>query len=120
MSLKSRIKKLESKLGPPGVGYPFSQKGEMLNALDSFQQARLLEQTALTLVGDGYAQARAGLKEKALGERDQAFGWLEKACDDHSSWLIFLGVDPRFDPVRADPRFKEIMRRIGLAADQRR
>jgi tetratricopeptide (TPR) repeat protein len=49
-----------------------------------------------------------------LGEHDQALTWLEKAYDERSVWLIWLGVDPKFDPLRADARFQDILRRIGL------
>jgi len=49
-----------------------------------------------------------------LGDRDQAFVWLEKAYEDHSFLLIFLKVEPRFDTLRSDPRFTELERRVGL------
>jgi DNA-binding winged helix-turn-helix (wHTH) protein/TolB-like protein/Tfp pilus assembly protein PilF len=48
-----------------------------------------------------------------LGEKDLAFDWLEKAVQERSPWLIHLSVDPRFDPIRSDPRFTELLRRIG-------
>ncbi len=49
-----------------------------------------------------------------LGEKDQAFEWLQKAYQDRSAWLVFLKVDPFFDPVRSDPRFTDLMRMVGL------
>jgi tetratricopeptide (TPR) repeat protein len=49
-----------------------------------------------------------------LGEKDQAFEWLEKACEDRSDDVIYLGVDPIFDPLRSDHRFSELMHRVGL------
>ena len=52
----------------------------------------------------------------ALGERDQAFALLERAYSVHDQQLIWLGVERGFDPLRSDPRFREIMRRVGLAA----
>jgi hypothetical protein len=54
----------------------------------------------------------------ALGEKDQAFEWLEKACDDGSEELIYLNVDQTFDPLRSDPRFKKLVRRIGLSTEE--
>jgi TolB-like protein/cytochrome c-type biogenesis protein CcmH/NrfG len=50
----------------------------------------------------------------ALGNRDQAFDWIQKAYDDRSAWLVYLKVDPLFDGVRQDARFTDLMRRIGL------
>ena len=50
-----------------------------------------------------------------LGENDQAFDWMQKAYDDLSAWLVYLKVDPLFDPVRGDARFAVLLRRVGLA-----
>ncbi len=50
----------------------------------------------------------------ALGETDQAFGWLEKAYEDHEQWLVALKVDPMFDSLRSDPRFRELVRRMNF------
>jgi len=49
-----------------------------------------------------------------LGDKEKAINSLEKAYKDHDSGLVSLGVDPMFDPVRADPRFREILRRMKL------
>ena len=49
-----------------------------------------------------------------LNERNEAFAWLEKAYVDHDVRLSFLKVDPKWDPVRSDPRFASILKRIGL------
>jgi len=51
----------------------------------------------------------------ALGEKDEAFVWLERACKERDPRLTYLKVGPRFDPLRRDPRFIEVLRRIGLA-----
>jgi serine/threonine protein kinase/tetratricopeptide (TPR) repeat protein len=53
----------------------------------------------------------------ALGDTDQAFDWLEKAFVDESASLVYLKVDPAFDPVRKDPRFADLVRRVGLPAN---
>jgi hypothetical protein len=50
----------------------------------------------------------------AFGERDQALQALESAHAERSSWLGWLKVEPKFDQLRADPRFKELVRGVGL------
>ena len=50
----------------------------------------------------------------ALGDKDQAFTWLEKAYEEHSVLMIFLNVEPKFDAIRSDLRFLNLVRRIGL------
>jgi eukaryotic-like serine/threonine-protein kinase len=49
-----------------------------------------------------------------LGEKDQAFEWLERAYQEHSSWLSYLNVESRLDPLHSDPRFADLVRRVGL------
>ncbi|MBZ5622229.1 MAG: winged helix-turn-helix domain-containing protein [Acidobacteriia bacterium] len=49
-----------------------------------------------------------------VGERDQAFAWMEKAYQARDSGLFFLRVIPVYDPLRSDPRFDEMLRRIGI------
>jgi TolB-like protein/DNA-binding winged helix-turn-helix (wHTH) protein/Tfp pilus assembly protein PilF len=50
----------------------------------------------------------------ALGEKSKALGFLEKAADEHFAWVVVLGVDPAFDPLRAEPRFKALRQRVGI------
>ena len=50
-----------------------------------------------------------------LGDNDQALAWLEKAYAQHSNAMVTLKVEPRYDPLRSDPRFHDLMRRVGLA-----
>ena len=49
------------------------------------------------------------------GNNDQAFAYLEKAYLQHSSTLVTLKVEPRFDPLRSDPRYEDLLRRVGLS-----
>ena len=44
----------------------------------------------------------------ALGEPDEALGWLERARHRRSGWMAYVGVDPRLDPLRAEPRFQAL------------
>jgi tetratricopeptide (TPR) repeat protein len=49
-----------------------------------------------------------------LGDKEQTFAWLEKAFQDRSFLLIWLKVEPQFDALRQDPRFQDLLRRVGL------
>jgi eukaryotic-like serine/threonine-protein kinase len=49
-----------------------------------------------------------------LGNRDQSFAWLEKLCQERSYWAIYLNVVPTLDPLRSDPRWAALVRRVGL------
>jgi len=49
-----------------------------------------------------------------LGEKDQAFHWLNTALQEHDDSLVALKTDSSFDPIRSDPRFAELVRKVGL------
>ena len=51
-----------------------------------------------------------------LGENDRAIEYLEKSYEEHSHWLIYLHIDPSMDGLRDDPRFQDLLRRVGLPA----
>lgn len=50
-----------------------------------------------------------------LGDDNRAFEYFDKAVQEHSDTLVYLNVEPRFDRIRSDPRFKMIMTRVGLS-----
>jgi len=49
-----------------------------------------------------------------LADKDRAFVWLEKAYQEHDWCILHLKADPIWDPIRADPRFADLVRRVGL------
>jgi hypothetical protein len=51
-----------------------------------------------------------------VGERnaDEAFAWFDRACDERSSYMIYLDVEPSLDHLRGDPRFEALVRRVGV------
>lgn len=51
-----------------------------------------------------------------LGDKEQALSYLEKAYQERSTWLMWIKVDPRFDTLRLDPRFADLLRRMRLAS----
>ena len=49
-----------------------------------------------------------------LGQRDEAIAWLEKAYEERSLWMAEFINQPRFDPLRSDPRFQDLLRRMNF------
>ena len=49
-----------------------------------------------------------------LGDDERAFEYFEKAYQEHSDMLIYLNVDPRFDRIHSDLRFKTLIKKVGL------
>ena len=50
----------------------------------------------------------------SLGNKDRAFAWLDKAVEQRSWIIIYVKCDDVWDPLRFDPRFKDLLRRVGL------
>jgi len=122
------------------MGQAYLNQGKIPEALASFERARRLNDDPQILGGLGHAYAFLGDKEKAkqllaeLAERakrqyvspgnfamvaiglkdyDAAFRWLEKAAEDRDFYITIL-ADPDYDPIRSDPRFVALRRRVGL------
>ena len=49
-----------------------------------------------------------------LGDYEEAFEWLNRACDAHDSTMTFAGVLAVFDPLRSDPRYPDLLAKVGL------
>jgi tetratricopeptide (TPR) repeat protein len=124
------------------VALAYVQKRIFREAIAEFQKAiALSEHSALRITLNGMIQILSGERNEAikaieelrklseqgyvppycsvvlylaLGEKDQALAWLEKAYDERSDFLVFLGQDPLFDNLRSDPRFADLARRVGL------
>jgi TolB-like protein/Tfp pilus assembly protein PilF len=111
-------------------------------AIAAFQKAAAISDEPLSLAYLGAAHARAGHRDRAesllaqllfrsgsepvpprcfailctaLQDHDEALRWLEQACEVRDSGLFWLRVMPLYDPLHSDPRFQQILRRIGLA-----
>jgi hypothetical protein len=50
-----------------------------------------------------------------MGEKQKVFDWLQKAYEEHDSGLVSVAVEPMFEPVRSDPRFRDLLRRTKLS-----
>src|SRR5215813_1061090 len=88
----------------PIVGYVYAKCGDRNKALTILKD---LEQRA----SQGYVPALNFAQiYAALGDSEQAFGWLERACTERSVWMTFLKVDTKLDSLRSDPRFKDLLK----------
>ncbi len=124
------------------LGRAYVQKGDLERAVPMLRHARELDPRdpeSLGALGQAYAvagdrtaaqktieQLRQRSREgyvaaydftvihAALGETDQAFARLQKAYDDRSFYMTWLKVDPQLDPLRSDPRFAELVKKVGL------
>jgi TolB-like protein/Tfp pilus assembly protein PilF len=90
------------------LGYAHARLGERSQALRVLRQLEAASKQSYT-PAFSFAVVYAG-----LGEKDQAFAWLEKAYGERTSRLGYLKVEPLWDPLRTDPRFADLVRRIGL------
>lgn len=93
-------------LGMLGMIYGLAgRKGEAtktLKELIELNERRYVTPAALVYVYTG------------LGDKDQAFIWMEKAYQERSNFIAYLKVVPVVDPLRSDPRFDDLLRRVGL------
>jgi TolB-like protein/Tfp pilus assembly protein PilF len=64
---------------------------------------------------DGVGRYEIALVYTGLGKKQEAFKWLEEAYNAHDVGLVYLKIDPCLDPLRSDPRFDDLLRRVGLA-----
>jgi tetratricopeptide (TPR) repeat protein len=88
------------------LGYAYAKAGHHEEAQTILNE---LERTKQHVSPTDLAVLYAG-----LGKNDEAFQSLERAYSTHDLQLQYLGVEPSFDSLRSDPRFKDLMRRVGL------
>ena len=89
------------------LGYAHARLGERSQALRILDQLEASSKERYT-PAVSFAAVYAG-----LGEKDQAFAWLEKAYGERTGRLGYLKVEPLWDPLRSDPRFADLVGRIG-------
>jgi len=88
--------------------WAYAHTGRRADALRLLEELKKHQQT-------GYVPAAAFVHAYiGLGDNDEAFAWLERAYGEQSNFLIYLKVFPLFDPLRGDPRFQDLVRRVGL------
>ena len=91
------------------LGHAYAVSGQTSEAVNILDQLKELSRQRYISPHD------MAIIYTGLGEKEQAFAWLDKAYADRSWPLPLLKFDPRFDSLRSDPRFADLVRRIGLA-----
>ena len=95
---------------------PLAALGNLYGRLGWSADARRVSQELTGLSSTRYVSAfDIALSQCGGKDKNAALDWLEKACEERSSLLVFLKVWPMLDSLRAEPRFKEMVRRVGLA-----
>jgi Tfp pilus assembly protein PilF len=124
------------------LGHAYAQQGHWGEAIESFKKAIAIEPViAEPLIGLGRAYAASGKKDEAqkvlaelndhskhpyvsnyllaelyagMGDNEKAFAALEKAFEQRSWYMTHLKLDPELEPLHSDPRFADLVRRVGL------
>lgn len=124
------------------LGMAYEQKRMYAEAIAEFQKAVTLSGGSTLMKAHlGHAYAVSGDKARAqqvldelqerskkgyvsayltaviyagLGEKDKAFEWLERAYNERAEFMIYMRMDPRLESLRTDPRFQDLLRRMGL------
>jgi TolB-like protein/DNA-binding winged helix-turn-helix (wHTH) protein/Tfp pilus assembly protein PilF len=124
------------------LGQAYEQKGMLNEAIAELEKVASLSQGApLYAASLAHAYAVAGRRSEAetllhqtneraqhayvpsfhvaiiyagLERKDETLAWLERGYQERSAWMVWLKVDPRFDFVRSDARFQNLLRRLGL------
>jgi TolB-like protein/Tfp pilus assembly protein PilF len=128
------------------MGRSYTQLGMHAEAISELERAREVSLSNTEVLSFlGFAHAAAGKRDEALktllelderakhsyvppyhfaivhaglGQKDQAFEWLERAFEKHAVDLFTLKVEPMFDGLRSDPRFEDLLVRMGLASPE--
>jgi tetratricopeptide (TPR) repeat protein len=124
------------------LGSAYEQQDRFADAVVELNEAsRLFNNNPQVLAALGHVYARSGQRAAAqkviadlletarrryvspydiatiyagLGDKEQALAWLEKASEDRSGWLAWwVKVDPKFDTLRSEPRFHNLLRHVG-------
>jgi tetratricopeptide (TPR) repeat protein len=124
------------------LGWTYEQTNRPEEAIPQFKQAmNAMKGTPLFVAALGHAYAMAGQRTEAeqilktlleqsktshvsafdialiyaaLGNKDTAFQWLDRAVNERSTFLVYSKWEPRLDPLRSDPRFKKLLGQVGL------
>jgi eukaryotic-like serine/threonine-protein kinase len=120
------------------MGWAYEQKGKLAEALSALQKTfnSTLKTSSIAhvfalmgnrpaaekILADTLAASKAkyaspydiAVIHAGLGRQAQAFEWLNTALDEHSALMVYMSSDPRLQPLRSEPAFRDLLRRMGL------
>ena len=91
------------------LAHAYARAGQREEALKLLGELKRIEAERGSIPTFSFIWAYAGLNDK-----EHAFAWLEKSYQERRDRMVWLNVDPLLDPLRPDPRFHELVRRVGL------
>ena len=125
------------------MGMAYAQQRRFAEAIGALEQAHQLDPNKEIALFLGQVQARAGNRAEAeklvrqieaaakqgyvckyeiaqvytsLGQKDQAFQWLKRGADEQADCMVWLKSEPWNDPLRTDPRYAELLKRVGFGS----
>lgn len=116
-SISSRPRALSSRSRPPAVdlpvvhamlGHAYAKSGRRAEAQNELHVLGVLAQTRYV------APSYQAIVYIGLGDKDQAFTWLDRSYQDRSEHMLYLKMEPLVDPLRNDERFASLLKRVGL------
>lgn len=100
----------DSTLMKATLGHAYAASGRTGEAHQALEELKDLSQRAYV------SPYLLGLVHAGLGERDAALRCLQAAYEERSDWTVYLNVDPRWDGLRSEPRFIDLVQRVGLGS----
>jgi len=94
--------------GRPALAHAYAKAGRTSVARS------ILEEMKINTGGRYLASPMIARIHLGLGEIDEAFEWLREGIEERSYWIVFMKMDPVYDEIRSDPRFRELLLRAGL------
>jgi serine/threonine-protein kinase len=94
------------------AGHEYAVSGDLANARKMVSRLQQLSQTRYV------SPLYPALVYIGLGDHNAAFHSLDQAYDDGSDYLVYLGTDPWADPLRGDPRFQALLKKLGISSTQ--